>query len=185
MTPQPPSSVTVTAGSPASNTIAVAPTGSFTGTVNLTCPTISPATLTITCSFSPASVTLGSGQNVTLTVSTIKRSALPPTGFRLPRKPVFRTIPLVVLAILVALLAAFALCGFGIPDDFAGRTRRRRLAFALPLAGLVLFFVFQAVGCGSGGGGGGGGTPAGTYTITVTGNGGGSTSNATVTLIVN
>ena len=162
----------------------MAPTGSFTGTVNLTCPTISPATSTITCSFSPASVTLGSGQNVTLTVSTIKRSALPPTGFRLPRKPVFRTIPLVVLAILVALLMAFALCGFGIPDDFAGRTRRRRLAFALPLAGLVLFFVFQAVGCGSGGGGGGG-TPAGTYTITVTGNGGGSTSNATVTLIVN
>ena len=100
------------------------------------------------------------------------------------RDQVFRTVPLVILAILVALLAAFALCGFGIPDDFAGRTRRRRLAFALPLAGLVLFFVFQAVGCGSGGGGGGG-TPAGTYTITVTGNGGGSTSNATVTLIVN
>src|SRR5436309_7960464 len=78
VTPQPPSSVTVTAGSPASYTIAVAPTGSFTGTVNLSCAS-SPATSTITCSFSPATVTLGSGQNVTLTVSTIKRGVLPPT----------------------------------------------------------------------------------------------------------
>ncbi len=44
LTPQPPTSATVTAGSAATYTIAVAPTNGFTGTVNLTCPTISPAT---------------------------------------------------------------------------------------------------------------------------------------------
>ena len=60
------------------------------------------------------------------------------------------------------------------------RTGRRRLAFALPFAGLILLVLYQAIGCG-----GGGGAPAGTYTIPVAGNGGGSTSNATVTLIVN
>jgi hypothetical protein len=69
------------------------------------------------------------------------------------------------------------------------RTRRQRFAGALPLAGLVLFVMLQAVGCG------GGtsytppplpptGTPANTYTVTVTATSGTLTHTTTLTLVV-
>jgi hypothetical protein len=69
------------------------------------------------------------------------------------------------------------------------RTRRERFAVAVPLAGIVLFVLLQAVGCG------GGysqpppptGTQAGTYTITVTGTSAATntTHSATLQLVVN
>jgi hypothetical protein len=69
------------------------------------------------------------------------------------------------------------------------RTRRQRLVGALPLAGLVLFLVLQAIGCG----GGSSytppppptGTPANTYIITVTATSGTLTHNTMLTLVVN
>jgi len=71
------------------------------------------------------------------------------------------------------------------------RTRRERLAAAVPLAGLVLFVILHATGCGGGGGGGfvpppQTGTPAGTYTVTVTATSNGTTPHtAALQLVVN
>lgn len=171
LTAQAPTSVTVTAGNPATYMVAVAPNNGFTGTVNLSCTLPAAAT---TCSVTPPSVTLGAGQNVTVTVTTTKHSALPPLSVPLRQRPFGRTAPLVFIAMLALLLALFA-----------ARTRRQRLALSLPLAALVLLLVFQAAGCSGGGSGGGGGTLAGTYTVTVTGTSGTTSAIATVTLVVN
>jgi hypothetical protein len=167
-------SATVTAGQPAMYAMSVLALNSFNGTVNLSCS--SPATAT-TCSASPSSVA-GSG-NFTVTVTTMKRSgvALPPV-----RRFLFwpQLLPTFVVAIMVVLLAA----------RFA-RTRRERLAAAVPLAGLVLFVILHATGCGGGGGGGfvpppQTGTPAGTYTVTVTATSNGTTPHtAALQLVVN
>ena len=166
LTPQAPTSVTVTAGSAATYTIAVAPTGSFTGTVNLSCSL--PATAT-TCTVNPNSVNLGASQNVTVTVSTTKRGALPPVRLPRPRGPIGRTAPVVLVALLVIFVAARS-----------ARTRWLRLAFSLPLVALLMLLIAGCRGLT-----GGGGTPAGTYTVTVTGTSGSSSSSTTVTLVVN
>ena len=171
LTPQPPASATVTAGGPATYSVAVAPIGGFTGAVNLTCSS-SAATTTINCSVTPPSVTLGAGQNVAVNVTTTKRGVLPPLGFRSRPKLLFRTVPLFILVTLTSLLFIFA-----------KRMRRLRLRIAVSLGGLIFLVLSQVIGCG--GGGGGGGTPAGTYTLTVTGSSGTTTSTTTLTLIVN
>src|SRR5437588_1108165 len=171
LTPQPPASATVTAGGPATYSVAVAPIGGFTGPVNLTCSS-SAATTTINCSVTPPSVTLGAGQNVAVNVTTTKRGVLPPLGFRSRPKLLFRTVPLFILVTLTSLLFIFA-----------KRMRRLRLRIAVSLGGLIFLVLSQVIGCG--GGGGGGGTPAGTYTLTVTGSSGTTTSTTTLTLIVN
>src|SRR5438105_10368277 len=59
-----PTSVTTTAGTAATSTITVAPTGGFTGTVALT-SSISPST-GLTCTLTPSSITLGASQTSTL-----------------------------------------------------------------------------------------------------------------------
>jgi hypothetical protein len=173
LTPQAPTSVTVAAGNPASYTVAVAPVNAFTGTVMLSCSSPAPAT---TCSVSPTSVTLGGSTNVTVTVATTRRGALPPPRFPGRYSPHGRTAPLGLLAMLALFLAVIV-----------ARRPRHALAFSLPLTGLLLLLAALAAGCGGGSGGGGGatGTTAGTYTITVTGTSGASTSRATVTMVVN
>jgi hypothetical protein len=70
---------------------------------------------------------------------------------------------------------------------FATRTRRQRFAISIPLAGLVLFLVFQAAGCGSNNNGPPPqhGTQPGTYTVTITGTSGATSHTSTVMLTVN
>ena len=167
MTPQAPTSSTVNSGSSATYTVAIAALNGFTGNVSLSCSLTAAAT---TCAASPASV--APGNNTTITVTTMSHQLLPPT--QSPRRfgPWQRTVPILVLTLLALILLASA-----------ARTRRQRLAAAVPLAGLVLFLVFQAVGCGSGGGTHG--TQAGSYTVTITGTSGTTTHTATVTLVVN
>ena len=170
LTPQAPTSMTVNSGSPATYTVAIAGTNGFSGNVSVSCALSAAST---TCSANPASV--ASGSSTTITVSTTAHQLLPP--IRSPRRfgPVQRVAPTILLMCLaLALLAAVI------------RTRRQRLAAFVPLAGVVIFLVLQAIGC-SGGGGGTTmhGTQAGTYTVTVTGTSGGTTHTATVTLIVN
>jgi hypothetical protein len=171
LTPQAPTSATVNSGSPATYTVAIAGVNSFTSNVSLSCSL--PAAST-TCAANPA--TLAPGNNTTITVTTVAHQLVPPS--RSPRRfgPWQKLVPLIMLALLALILLACA-----------ARTRRQRLAAAVPLAGLVLFLIFQTVGCNgmSSGGSNVHGTQAGTYTVTITGTSGATTHTATVTLIVN
>jgi hypothetical protein len=70
------------------------------------------------------------------------------------------------------------------------RTRRRRLALSLPIAGVALFVALQIVGCGGGGGSTPPppppitGTPVGSYSVTVTATSGPLSHATTLTLVV-
>jgi hypothetical protein len=119
----------------------------------------------------------GSG-SATVKVTTMVRGLAPPLWPRV--RFIFRPqfLPVVLLTVLLsALLLRFS------------RTRRQRFAGALPLAGLLLFLMLQAIGCG----GGNStppppppptGTPAGTYTVTVTATSGTLTHTTMLTLVV-
>jgi photosystem II stability/assembly factor-like uncharacterized protein len=170
-------SQTVTAGQTATftNVVTVNALNGFTGQVAVYCT--SPAQAT-TCSLSHN--TLTAGQAATVMVTTTARSLAPPLP--LSRRMISwpRVMPVIVLTLLCVLLTRLA------------RTRRQRIAAVLPLAGVILFLVLQAVGCG----GGSSqppppppptGTLAGTYTITVTGTSTNpvATHTATLQLIVN
>jgi hypothetical protein len=170
ITPQAPTTATVNAGSPAMYTVAIASVGGFASTVAVTCSLSAAAT---TCAANSPSV--APGANTSITVTTMAHQLLVPT--RPPSRfgPWQKVVPLLLLAMLAAILLAFA-----------ARTRRRRIAVSLPLAGLILFLLFQAAGCGSSSGPPPQhGTQPGTYTVTITGISGGTTHNATVMLTVN
>jgi hypothetical protein len=117
----------------------------------------------------------GSG-TATVAVTTMARGFVPPLWP--PVRFIFRPQILPVL-LLTVLLSALLLR--------PARTRRQRFAGAIPLAGLILFLMLQAIGCG----GGSStpppptGTPAGTYTVTITGTSGTTTKTTTVMLTVN
>jgi hypothetical protein len=171
MTPAAPTSVTVGAGSPATYTLAISASGGFASNVAVTCSLPAAAT---TCVANPASV--APGTNSTITVTTMAHQFLIPTWPLRRFGPWQRVVPILVLAALAALLLAFA-----------ARTRRQRIAISIPLAGLVLFLMFQAAGCN-------GvssvpppphGTQPGNYTVTITGNSGATTHTTTVMLTVN
>jgi len=170
---------TVSAGQTATftNAISIAAQNGFSAQVNLSCslPVAAKAT---TCSVNPVSFPSGSG-SATVTVTTTARGLVPPLWLRVRfiLRPQF--LPVFLLTILLSVLLLHL-----------ARTRRQRLVGALPLAGLVLFLMLQAIGCG----GGSSytpppppptGTPANTYTVTVTATSGTLTHSTTLTLIVN
>jgi hypothetical protein len=172
MTPAAPTTVTVSAGSPATYTLAIGSAGGFSSNVAVTCSLPAVAT---TCAANPPSVAPGS--NTTITVTTMAHQFLIPSRPFRRFGPWQKVVPLLLLAMLAAILLAFA-----------ARTRRQRIAISLPLAGLILFLVFQAAGCGGNTNSGPPpphGTQPGTYTVTITGNSGGTTKTTTVTLTVN
>lgn len=161
---------TITAGQTATftNAISVTPQNGFASQVNLSCSLPATATYT-TCTVNPNTFATGSG-TASVSVTTMARSIAPPV-WPISR---FHLQPQWIPLFLVALLLAVVLLHFA-------RTRRQRLAGALPFAALVLFFLLQVIGCG----GGSStpppptGTPAGIYTVTVTGTA--STNNGTLT----
>ncbi len=79
LTVTPPTSASVSAGSPATYTITVAPIGGATPTVSFTSASCSGLPAGATCSFSPASVILNgtASQTVTVTIATTANMALP------------------------------------------------------------------------------------------------------------
>ena len=149
-----PGSATVTAGQNATYTLSVTPLFGFNQSVNLSCSGLPQAS---TCAFTPASVTLDGthAATVTVTVSTTKRSVLPPGGRRREGPP------------LVAPFVTFALALFSLLAILAGLTISRSTRRAWLLMGVLLFALFwaacdissQTVS----------GTPAGSYSVGVTG----------------
>lgn len=142
----------IAAGGSATSTITITKIGGFNENVSLSCSMISPsATLAPSCSFSPASVTNGSG-TTTLTVSTTAPHSISgmlsspwrPRGFEW------------LVAFGGALIGVFLL-----------PSRQRRHVTRLAIVALVFFAA--GMGCGGSGTGGGktGGTPPGNYTIVV------------------
>lgn len=163
-----PSSTTVRAGQTATYTVTITPEGGmFPNAVSLDCSGV-PALSS--CSLSPPSVTPEAASvAVTLTITT--------------RAPVFGWVPPISGVGPRALwVGVLALLTVGI-----ALAKKRRLAFALPVAVLSALLVVQ-VGCGRGGGGGqrliSPGTPSGTFLITVTGTSGSLQHPTTVTLAV-
>jgi hypothetical protein len=168
MTPAAPTTVTVSAGSPATYTLAISASGGFASNVSVTCSLPAAAT---TCAANPASV--APGTNTTITVTTMAHQLLIPSRPFRRFGPWQKVVPILVLAALAALLLAFA-----------ARTRRQRIGVSIPLAGLVLFLVFQAVGCtGNNSPPPPHGTQPGTYTVTITGNAAGTTPHTTTVML--
>jgi hypothetical protein len=165
-----PTSQTINAGQTASFSLALAPTGSFTGTVNLSCaitPTVSPAP---TCNLSSSSVQIsGSGaQPVTVKVATtapVTTGTVSYVDFP-PGSPLAWTLMLLGSTWLWA------------------RNRKRLPALAAPI--VVLAIVFS-VGCGGGGSPSTHtmpGTPSGTYAVTITASSGSVSQNMALQVVV-
>jgi hypothetical protein len=166
-----PTSQTVSAGQGASFSLALAPTGSFTGTVNLSCaitPAVNPAP---TCALSSSSVQFSGSetQSVTVSVGTMAASssgALPRVTFPPGPRPLMWTL---------MLLAATWLW-----------LRSRKRLPVLASAVVVAAFAFL-VGCGGSSSSTHTttpGTPAGTYTATVTATSGSLSHNTALEVIV-
>jgi len=155
---------TVTAGQTATYNLVLSSSGGFNGTVTISC---SGAPQGATCSANPvtANLTGTTTANVSLTVSTIARTAAGNVGA--VTSPIVATVTL-----------GLAGCWFA--------TRRRKLMTQL-LAGLLFVVVVSMLGCG----GSSSttqpiqrGTPAGTYTVVVTGSSGSTSHSQNLTLTV-
>jgi hypothetical protein len=166
-----PTSQTISAGQSAKFSLAIAPVGSFTGTVNLTCklsPTVNPAP-TCTLSNSSVQITGTSSQKVQVTVAT---TALVTAGavsaVDIPPAPIRLTWTVMLL-------------GFG---WFLLLARKHRSVLAAP-------FLLLALGSWLGCGGGSSsspqstpGTPTGAYTATITATSGSLSHNTSLTVVV-
>jgi hypothetical protein len=152
---------TVAAGQTATftNAISVTAQNGFSSQVNLSCSLPVAATAT-TCAVTPNTLASGSG-TATVTVTTMTRGLAPPLWPRMRFISWPQFLPMFLFMVLSSALLLRP-----------SRTRRQRLAGALPLAGLVLLLLLQAIGCGGGSSYSPPppptGTPANTYTVTVT-----------------
>jgi hypothetical protein len=160
-------SQTIAAGQNAQFGIAVAPAGTFTGTVNLSCSITPSATPAPTCSLSSSAVQLsGTAVTVTATITT----AAPTTS---QTRPPLGGAPVAWTAILLGALLPWK--------------RKRPLLMAIAV---IAFAGVSVTGCGGGGSSSSShptttpGTLAGTYTATVTAVSGSLNHNTTVTVVV-
>lgn len=182
-----PAAVTVNPGGTATTELVLSPSGAggnssgFTGTVDLTCSNL-PAG--VTCSFSNSSVSLtpGTAQTVTLTMSATS-SAAATSAARLSSTPSRGDSRMPVRAAFAGVLG-LALLGLGRKRKYFSS---RWMAVLLLVGGLMAATGLTACGGGSssggGGGGGGGGTPV-MQTVTVTGTSGTTVASASIALTV-
>ena len=160
-------SQTIAAGQNAQFGIAVAPAGTFTGTVNLSCSITPSATPAPTCSLSSSAVQLsGTAVTVTATITT----AAPTTS---QTRPPLGGAPVAWTAILLGTLLPWK--------------RKRPLLMAIAV---IAFAGVSVIGCGGGGSSSSShttttpGTPAGTYTATITAVSGSLNHSTTMTVVV-
>jgi len=158
-------SASVSSGGTATYSVGILPVGGFNQSVAFTC---TGAPLKASCTASPASITLSTSTNITVTVATTASS------LGLPQQnppPIGSPQPGLWLLWTIALLASGS-SALAIRNRARPSTGRRLTGLAICAA---LFLVALAmVACGGGGGGlapppTSSGTPQGTYTLTVTG----------------
>ena len=164
-----PTSQTITAGQTANFSLKVTPSGSFTGTVSLSCAITASATPAPTCSPSSSSVQIsGTGaQSFTVAVGTtapVTATTAPQPGFP-PNPRLF--------------LCTFILLG----STWLGM-RKRKLVPAMAASALMFALLFGVSGGGSSSSHTGSGTPAGTYTATITATSGSLSQNTALQVVV-
>jgi uncharacterized protein (TIGR03118 family) len=150
------STLTVTAGQSATDTLSLAPSNGFTGMVSLACAGLPSGA---TCTFSPASVNVTgtATANTTLTIST---GAI---GYMAKQTAMRTQNGVGVAAAAMTPLAALML--------FFAVRRRSKLLMLLPIAIVAVVVATGVAGCGGASGGGGttpGTTPSGTSQVTIT-----------------
>jgi hypothetical protein len=163
-----PSSLTIKSGSTGTTVITVTPTGGFTGTVNFSCGTLP---TDVTCTFSPASVTVassGAAPTTTLTVGTSGTASASLRNGPSGTAPNGTLMPEVFVAMIL------------LPLGFTRRILRARKAGGPWLMGLLLVVTASLamagmVGLAGCGGKAKKGTPAGNYTVPVEVTSGGTT----------
>jgi hypothetical protein len=169
-----PPTVTVAAGNSANLTVTVNPLFGYNAQVTLACSGLPAAA---TCTASPSTLTPSGVSSVTstLTISTTRRTSVPPGGQRRPRGPGLPLRPEVWLMSALALFGLWSLVA-----------RKNRLRWATVALALTMLLLMGLAACGGGGTGyvDPTGTPAGTYKVSVNGSSGAVTHSATVTLTV-
>ncbi|HET6217415.1 MAG TPA: FG-GAP-like repeat-containing protein [Acidobacteriaceae bacterium] len=157
----------IAAGQNAQFSIAVAPAGSFTGAVNLSCSITPSATPAPSCNLSSTTVQLsGASQTVTVTISTAASTTASHSGLPFGGAPV-------AWAVLLGTLLPWR--------------RKRALLMAITV---IAYAGLSVIGCGGGGSSSSAhttttpGTPAGTYTATITAVSGSLSHNTSMTVVV-
>jgi FG-GAP-like repeat/FG-GAP repeat len=163
-------SQTISVGQSASFNLNLSPSGSFTGTVDLTCSITPAVTPPPVCRLSSSSVQIsgGAAQSVTATVATTGSAAVGAMSIvGLPPETMASAWTLMLLGAVCLVL----------------RSKKR---FVLP-GPVLLMAVLSCLGCGGSGGSSRSihtGTPAGTYTATVTATSGNVSHNTALTVVV-
>ena len=169
-----PLTATVVAGNSANLTVTVNPLFGYNAQVTLSCSGLPTAAA---CTASPSTLTPNgvSSLTSTLTISTTRRTSVPPGGQPRPRGPGLPLRPEVWLMSALALFGLWSLVA-----------RKNRLRWATVALALTMLLLMGLAACGGGGTGyvDPTGTPVGTYRVTVNGSSGAVTHSATVTLTV-
>ena len=155
-----PTTLSLTPGQTGTSTVTVSSSGGFSGSVSLSC-TPSSTTVEITCSLSPASVSLSAGGSVNSTLSVVTAAPHAISG---------KTTAARETNGLGRLAESFAML-LGATFLIGGSLRRRRWTLVLGL--MLIAFLLASFGCGGGSSSSPStptdpGTPAGSYQVTVT-----------------
>ena len=170
-------SATVAAGSSATSSVSVTPSGGFNQPVSFTCSGLPTGA---SCSFSPATVTpTGTGTSTTtMTITTSARSGMiSPT-----REQRWPMAPLLVATVLLSLVGLSMLFVRWLAEGWKPGFRLGLLASVGVLTATILGFAGCGGSSGSSSAGGSTGTPSGTSTVTITATAG-STSHTTTFML--
>jgi hypothetical protein len=165
-------SQTVSAGQGAKFDLVVASTGTFSGTVNLSCSITPPVTPAPTCSLSTSSVQVAAGVGKPVTVNVATTATVTTGAYPFAFSPP-GVLPLVWTVMLLS--SAFLWL----------RSRKPLLSLLAPMTVFVLASLVSCGGSSSPSHHTTPGTPSGTYTVTITASSGAVSHNMPLTVVVN